>query len=55
MLDALLAEARVRWGLDPAAGVAVVVAERLVATPIEPSLPVIVVPAARLRAPRRGR
>ena len=49
MLDALLAEARVRWGLDPAAGLAVVVAERLVATPVEPSLPVLVVPAARLR------
>ncbi len=28
MLDALLAEARLRWGLDPAAGLAVVVAER---------------------------
>ena len=49
MLDALLAEARVRWGLDPAAGFAVVVAERLVATPVEPSLPVLVVPGARLR------
>ena len=50
MLDALLAEARVRWGLDPAAGLSVVVAERLIATPIEPTLPVLVVPAARLRA-----
>ena len=50
MLDALLAEARVRWGLDPAGGLAVVVAERLIATPVEPSLPVLVVPAARLRA-----
>ena len=49
MLDALLAEARLRWRLDPAAGLAVVVAERLVATPIEPSLPVVVVPAARMR------
>lgn len=49
MLDALLAEARVRWGLDPAAGLGVVVAERIVATPIEPSSPLIVVPAARLR------
>jgi tetrapyrrole methylase family protein/MazG family protein len=54
MLDALLAEARVRWGLDPAGGIAVAVAERLVATPIEPSLPVIIVPAARLRAPVAG-
>ena len=51
MLDALLAEARLRWGLDPAAGLAVVVAERLTATPVEPSLPVLLVPAARLRAP----
>jgi tetrapyrrole methylase family protein/MazG family protein len=49
MLDALLAEARVRWAMDPAAGFAVVVAERLVATPVEPSLPVLVVPGARLR------
>jgi tetrapyrrole methylase family protein/MazG family protein len=50
MLDALLAEARVRWGLDPSAGFALVVAERLTATPVEPSLPVLVVPAVRLRA-----
>jgi tetrapyrrole methylase family protein/MazG family protein len=49
MLDTLLAEARLRWRLDPAAGLCVVVAERLVATPIEPSVPVLVVPAARLR------
>ena len=49
MLDALLAEARVRWGMDAAAGFAVVVAERLVATPVEPSMPVLIVPAARLR------
>jgi tetrapyrrole methylase family protein / MazG family protein len=50
MLDALLAEARLRWGLDPAEGLAIVVAERLVATPFEPQRPVIVVPAALLRA-----
>ena len=49
MLDALLAEARLRWGLDPAAGLAVVTAERLVATPVEASGPVLLVPAARLR------
>ncbi len=49
MLDALLAEARVRWGLDPGTGLAIVVSERLFATPVEPSLPVLVVPAARLR------
>jgi tetrapyrrole methylase family protein/MazG family protein len=51
MLDALLAEARVRWGLDPSSGLAVVVSERLVATSVEPSLAVLVVPAARLRVP----
>jgi tetrapyrrole methylase family protein/MazG family protein len=50
MLDALLAEARLRWGLDPADGLGIVVAERLVGTPIEPSRPVLIVPAARLRA-----
>jgi tetrapyrrole methylase family protein/MazG family protein len=54
MLDALLAEARLRWRLDPAAGLAVVVAERLVATPIEPSLPVLVVPATRMRVSLEG-
>ncbi len=50
MLDALLAEARLRWQLDPADGLGVVVAERLIAAPIEPSRPVLVVPAACLRA-----
>jgi tetrapyrrole methylase family protein/MazG family protein len=50
VLDALVAEARVRWGLDPAAGLQVVAGERLVATPIEPSRPVLVVPLVALRA-----
>jgi tetrapyrrole methylase family protein/MazG family protein len=50
MLDAFLAEARLRWGFDPATGLAVVVAERLIATPIEPTVPTLVVPASRLRA-----
>ncbi len=50
MLDALLAEARLRWGLDPAAGIAVVAAEHLIAVPVEPSLPLVILPAARLRA-----
>jgi tetrapyrrole methylase family protein/MazG family protein len=49
MLDALLAEARLRWGLDAAAGLAVVVTERLAATPIEPAVPLFLVPAARLK------
>ena len=51
MLDALLAEARLRWGLDPADGIAVVPAERLVALPLEPSHPALLVPLAVLRAP----
>jgi len=50
MLDALLAEARLRWQLDTTAGLGVVVAERLVATPIEPSVPLLIVPASRVRA-----
>ena len=50
MLDALVAEARLRWQLDTTAGLGVVVAERLVATPIEPSLPLLIVPASRVRA-----
>ena len=54
MLDALLAEARLRWGLDPAAGLAVAVAERLVATPIEPTVPTLVVPASRLKVAAEG-
>ena len=50
MLDALLAEARLRWGLDPAAGLQVVASERLIATPLEPSRPALIVPLAVLRA-----
>jgi MazG family protein len=50
VLDALVAEARLRWGFDPADGLQVVVAERLLASPIEASRPVLVVPAALLRA-----
>ena len=49
MLDALVAEARLRWGLDLGAGLQVVAAERLIGTPIEPSRPVLVVPASVLR------
>jgi tetrapyrrole methylase family protein/MazG family protein len=48
VLDALVAEARARWGLDLAAGLQVVAAERLVATPIEASRPVLIVPLAAL-------
>jgi NTP pyrophosphatase (non-canonical NTP hydrolase) len=46
MLDALVAEARVRWGLDPTLGLQVVASERLIATSIDPARPVLVVPAA---------
>jgi tetrapyrrole methylase family protein/MazG family protein len=48
VLDALLAEARLRWGLDLAAGIGIVAAERIAATPIEPSRPLLVVPLAML-------
>ncbi len=54
MLDALVAEARVRWGLDPGAGLQVVIAERLVGTPIDPTRPVLVVPAVILGAALDG-
>ena len=54
MLDALLAEARLRWGLDPASGLAVVSWERLLATPIEPSVPLLIVPAALLGGRERS-
>ncbi len=50
MLDALVAEARLRWGLDPANGLQVVAGETLVGTPIEPSRPLLVVPLATFRA-----
>jgi tetrapyrrole methylase family protein/MazG family protein len=48
MLDALLAEARLRWRLDPSDGLQVAAAERLIATPIEASRPLIIVPLAAL-------
>jgi tetrapyrrole methylase family protein / MazG family protein len=51
MLDALVDEARRRFGLDPTAGLQVVTAERLVATPIEPSRPVLIVPATLIVGP----
>jgi tetrapyrrole methylase family protein/MazG family protein len=50
MLDALLAEARLRWGLDASAGLQVAAAERLIGTPIEASRPLIIVPLAGLVA-----
>ena len=52
MLDALVAEARLRWGLDPADGLQVIAAERLIGSPIEASRPLLVVPLSVLRAGR---
>ena len=48
MLDALLAEARLRWGLEPAAGLQIAAAEHLIGTPIEASRPLLIVPLAVL-------
>jgi tetrapyrrole methylase family protein/MazG family protein len=50
VLDAFIAEARIRWGLDPAAGLQIGTPERLSGTPIEPSRPLLLLPAALLRA-----
>ncbi len=49
MLDALVTEARLRFGLDPAAGLQIIATERLLATPFEASVPVLLVPLAMLR------
>ena len=48
MLDALVTEARLRFGLDPAAGLQVIASEWLIATPFEASRPVLIVPLAML-------
>ncbi len=50
MLDALVTEARLRFGLDPAAGLQVIATERLIGTPLEASRPVLLVPLALLVA-----
>jgi tetrapyrrole methylase family protein/MazG family protein len=50
VLDALIAEARRRWSLDLAAGLQVIVTERLIGTPLEPSRPAFLVPAGHLDA-----
>ncbi|HEX2756500.1 MAG TPA: nucleoside triphosphate pyrophosphohydrolase, partial [Candidatus Limnocylindrales bacterium] len=44
----LVAEARLRWGLDLVAGLQVIAAEHLVGTPLEPTRPALIVPAAIL-------
>ena len=50
MLDALVAEARLRWGFEPAKGLQVVAAEQFTASPIEASRPLLIVPLTVLRA-----
>ena len=50
MLDALVTEARLRWGLEPATGLQLVAAETLIGSPIEASRPLLIVPLATLRA-----
>jgi MazG family protein len=50
VLDALVTEARLRFGLDPAGGLQIIASERLIGTPLEPSRPVLVVPLAMLLA-----
>ena len=49
MLDALVAEARLRWGLDLSDGLQVLAAESLVRSPLEPARPALIVPAVVLR------
>jgi MazG family protein len=49
VLDALVAEARIRWGLDPSAGLQVIAPERLATFPVEPSRPLLIVPLGVLR------
>jgi MazG family protein len=49
VLDALLAEARVRWGFDAGSGLQLVAAERLDGVPVDSWRPLLVVPATVLR------
>jgi tetrapyrrole methylase family protein/MazG family protein len=48
VLDALVNQAQLRWGLDLARGLQVVALERLLATPFEPSRPLILAPFGML-------
>ena len=50
MLDALVTEARLRWGFEPATGLQLVAAETLIGSPIEASRPLLIVPLGVLRA-----
>jgi MazG family protein len=49
VLDALVMEARLRWGFEASAGLQVVAAETLIESPIEASRPLLIVPLAVLR------
>jgi tetrapyrrole methylase family protein/MazG family protein len=49
VLDALVAEARLRWGLDLVDGLQVIATETLSRSPLEPARPVLLVPVAILR------
>jgi tetrapyrrole methylase family protein / MazG family protein len=49
VLDALVAEARLRWGLDLVDGIQVLATETLVRSPLEPARPALIVPASVLR------
>jgi tetrapyrrole methylase family protein / MazG family protein len=48
VLDPFVAEARIRWGLDPSAGLQIVAPDRLEAFPLEPAQPLLIVPRAML-------
>jgi tetrapyrrole methylase family protein/MazG family protein len=54
VLDALVAEARSRWGLDLVAGLQVVAAEGITSTPIEASRPLLIAPVAILGGAAAG-
>lgn len=54
MLDALIAEARIRWGLDAAAGLQLVAVERIDGVPIDAWRPLLLAPAAAFRATAGG-
>jgi tetrapyrrole methylase family protein/MazG family protein len=54
VLDALVAEARDRCGLDLAAGLQLVAAEGITATPIEASRPLLIAPVAILGSAAEG-
>jgi MazG family protein len=54
VLDALVADARLRWGLDPAEGLQVIATERLIGSPLEASRPLLLVPLVMLVAGMAG-